>query len=77
MDLTQTYDLEIGKQTKTEIMNKEGQMYDWAEKVVGNCNLTSEEKEWLNTYHQMVYERLSPALDEVEKEWLKFKTQAI
>jgi Xaa-Pro aminopeptidase len=39
--------------------------------------LTSEEKEWLNTYHQMVYERLSPALDEVEKEWLKFKTQAI
>jgi hypothetical protein len=28
-----------------EIMNKEGQMYEWAERVVGNCNLTSEEKE--------------------------------
>ena len=28
-----------------EIMNKDGQMYDWAEKVSSNISLTSEEKE--------------------------------
>ncbi len=39
--------------------------------------LTPEEKLWLNNYHELVYERLSPALNETEKEWLKFKTQAI
>ena len=39
--------------------------------------LTDVEKLWLNNYHEMVYERLSPVLDEVEKKWLKFKTQAI
>jgi len=39
--------------------------------------LTDFEKLWLNNYHEMVYERLSPVLDESEKEWLKFKTQAI
>lgn len=39
--------------------------------------LTLAEKEWINSYHKMVYERLAPELDDVEKEWLKFKTQAI
>ncbi len=33
--------------------------------------LTSEEIEWLNNYHQDVYEKLAPALDEDEREWLK------
>ena len=35
------------------------------------------EKQWLNNYHAMVYERLSPALTNEEKQWLKTKTQAI
>ena len=52
-------------------------LFPFDRNAIDSSMLTSEEKEWLNSYHQMVYERLSPALDEVEKEWLKFKTQAI
>lgn len=37
--------------------------------------LTKEEIAWLNTYHQNVYNRLSPHLDEEEKAWLKEATR--
>ena len=33
--------------------------------------LTTEETEWLDNYHQHVYEKLSPSLNEEEREWLK------
>lgn len=33
--------------------------------------LTPEEIDWLNNYHEMVYEKLSPDLNNEEKEWLK------
>ena len=33
--------------------------------------------QWLNDYHRMVYERLSPHLNEQEKNWLKEKTTKI
>lgn len=39
--------------------------------------LTEDEVDWLNLYHQMVYDRLSPLLSDEEKEWLKGKTKAI
>ncbi len=39
--------------------------------------LIEEEVEWLNNYHQQVFEKLSPALDEAEKEWLRKATQSI
>ena len=39
--------------------------------------LNVEEKEWLNTYHQHVYQQLSPSLDDEEKAWLKAATQPI
>jgi Xaa-Pro aminopeptidase len=39
--------------------------------------LTKEERDWFNDYHQMVYERVSPLLDDEHKEWLKEKTKAI
>jgi len=39
--------------------------------------LSSEEKAWLNAYHQEVYEKLSPALNEVEKAWLKGATRPL
>ncbi len=39
--------------------------------------LSEEEKRWLNEYHSMVYELLSPLLDEQEKGWLKVKTRPI
>lgn len=35
--------------------------------------LTNEEKKWYNDYHQEVYKKLSPQLDEAEKAWLAEK----
>lgn len=39
--------------------------------------LTAEEVDWLNDYHQNVYNKVSPDLDEAEKAWLKKATAAI
>ena len=39
--------------------------------------LTAEEREWLNEYHRMVFECLSPYLDEEETAWLAGSTQAV
>ena len=39
--------------------------------------MTEEEKNLLNNYHSMVYEKVSPYLDEEEKEWLKKYTIAV
>lgn len=39
--------------------------------------LTNEEIEWLNNYHQTVYEKLSPDLNEEEKVWLQEATASI
>lgn len=35
------------------------------------------ERQWLNNYHTEVYEKLSPYLNEDEKEWLKNETRSI
>ena len=37
--------------------------------------LTAEETKWLNAYHRMVYDRLSPLLDEEHRAWLESKTK--
>ncbi|MGA1821638.1 MAG: aminopeptidase P family protein [Thermoplasmatota archaeon] len=39
--------------------------------------LTKEEISWLNDYHGMVFEKVSPLLDEDHSEWLKEKTGPI
>lgn len=39
--------------------------------------LTNEEKDWLNSYHKTVFEKLSPYLNEEEKEFLKIQTREI
>lgn len=39
--------------------------------------LTAEETEWLNAYHRMVYDRLSPLLDEEHRAWLESKTKQL
>ena len=39
--------------------------------------LTADEVDWLNNYHQQVYEQLSPKLNEEEKAWLKEATAVI
>jgi Xaa-Pro aminopeptidase len=37
--------------------------------------LTEEERQWLNDYHRMVYEKLAPRLDEEHRRWLREKTK--
>ena len=39
--------------------------------------LNKEEKDWLNNYHQMVYDLISPSLTPDEAEWLKEYTKKI
>ena len=39
--------------------------------------LTQEELKWLNDYHQMVFDRLSPHLEADEREWLKGKCEEV
>lgn len=39
--------------------------------------LTKVEIDWLNAYHQQVYEKIAPHLNEVEKEWLRDKTKTL
>ncbi len=39
--------------------------------------MTESEIDWLNRYHKMVYERLSPRLNDTERAWLRDKTKAI
>ena len=39
--------------------------------------MTADEIDWLNDYHQMVYEKLAPHLSDEEKAWLKRKTEPL
>jgi len=39
--------------------------------------LTADEMDWINQYHAQVYEKLSPYLNEEEKNWLKEKTSPL
>ena len=39
--------------------------------------LNPEDIRQLNTYHEMVYEKISPYLDEEEKSWLRHYTRPI
>ncbi len=39
--------------------------------------LDRKQVEWLNTYHELVYSKLAPHLDEAEQQWLKEKTKPI
>ena len=43
-------------------------------RAIDRSLLTCEEIEWLDQYHKMVYERVSPLLDDTHKAWLKNAT---
>ena len=45
--------------------------------AIQKSQLTYIEKEWLNNYHQMVYDKISPYLTKEEVEWLKEYTKKI
>ena len=40
-------------------------------KILNTDMLNQDEKDWINAYHGMVYEKLSPLLNTEEKEWLE------
>ncbi len=39
--------------------------------------MTPGEVDWVNRYHTMVYDRLSPRLDDAERQWLREKTRPL
>lgn len=45
--------------------------------LIDSSLLDSGEKEWLNAYHAVVYEKLSPLLSEQERQWLMEKTSPL
>lgn len=45
--------------------------------LIDTSLLDKKEIGWLNSYHDEVYEKISPYLNEDEREWLKEKTKAI
>ncbi|OFY67249.1 MAG: hypothetical protein A2V64_12645 [Bacteroidetes bacterium RBG_13_43_22] len=45
--------------------------------LIDKSLLVQDEIDWLNSYHSEVYEKLSPHLNEKEKQWLKAKTEPI
>ncbi len=45
--------------------------------LVDKTMLGAEEITWVNEYHQMVYDRLSPGLDEPVREWLGSRTRPL
>ncbi len=46
-------------------------------KMIDETKMDHKEKSWLNRYHQEVFERLSPALNEKEQNWLKVKCKPL
>lgn len=52
-------------------------MFPYEKNLMDLSILTDQEIEWINEYHQEVYSRLSPLLNEEEKNWLAEKTSPI
>ncbi len=46
-------------------------------KAIVLSELSDDEIDWINAYHEAVYTKLSPLLNDEERAWLKEKTQAI
>lgn len=52
-------------------------MFPYDHNLIETELLTSSEIDWINNYHQTVFNRLSPYLSDTEKNWLKEKTATI
>lgn len=52
-------------------------VYPYDKTLIDTDLMTPEEIEWVNNYHERVYQRLSPYLNEEEKTWLREKTTPI
>ena len=45
--------------------------------LIDETIMDSREKSWLNNYHNMVYQKISPFLSTEEKEWFRFKCKPL
>jgi Xaa-Pro aminopeptidase len=52
-------------------------LFPWDLTLMDTSLMTQEEVDWVNRYHQEVYRRLSPRLNEEQKEWLRNKTREL
>ena len=66
-------DTDFGKFYKFETLT----LFPIDKNAIDKTLLTKEEIEWLDNYHQTVFEKLSPALDSEAKEWLKKATDKL
>lgn len=61
---------EFGKFYKFETLT----LFPYDSSLIDTAMLSDNEIDWINRYHERVYNTLSPELDENEKSWLKAKT---
>ena len=52
-------------------------MFPYDKKLIDLSLLSQAEIDWINAYHEKVYSRLSPLLNEEEKAWLESKTEKL
>ena len=52
-------------------------LFPWDLSLFDTNLMTQEEINWVNGYHKMVYDRLSPRLDSAQKAWLAEKTKEL
>lgn len=69
----QAFENEFGKFMKFENMT----ICHFERTLMDRDILSIEEKDWINAYHAMVYERLSPHLDQDVAVWLREKTKVL
>lgn len=67
------FDTEFGKFLKFETLT----LFPIDQDLIDVDLLTDNEIEWINNYHKMVYELLSPKLNEEERAWLELKCSEI
>lgn len=71
--VTEDQETQFGKFLKFENMT----FCHFERNLVDKSMLSSQEINWLNNYHQRVYDRLAPGLDLPVRQWLERKTSAL
>ena len=66
-------DEEFGEFCRFETLS----LFPFESKLIEASMLTRKELDWVNAYHKMVYDRLSPYLNSEEQKWLMSKTSEI
>ncbi len=70
---TEAFTTEFGHFYRFEPMT----LFPWDLTLMDTNLMTQEEVDWVNNYHQEVYRRLSPRLNNEQKEWLRNKTREL